>query len=518
MRLKSVLWATCAPILVSVFAFVDAAPALAQKSKDMMRIAFYQPVRLVDTYYEGGPEGTVANRMVFDNLVNYDNDKNEFVPGVAASWKQIDPLTMELKLASGLTFSDGQPVTMDDIEYTFQFMMDATAKYRFQDTRIGWFDKFERVDATTFRLKSKEPVAVFLAKLTQFPAVIPKHVHSKLEKREFFGNKPVGSGPYVVTKIDDQTGITMERFAGYKHGNVGKPAGQVKYIQVDPVFDAQTQTARMIRGDQDIMYSIDRDLADNFGKDPKFQVHVADSVSFNFLKLDVKARSGNKIFTDKRMRQAVMHAIDRSNLRGLLHPAVAKMPSLATVCSPLIKYCDSSSPLPEYDPEKAKKLMAEAGYGNGFDMPILTWGEGRDAAEAVSGMWRKVGIRASVETAPFPVFIKKRIDGVPAIVTLWDNSVGQPDLDNTAEYYFLPNARNYNEDKDLLRMSYEARSELDEKKRAAIYKALFNKSNEEAYLMPLNRIPAMVLAQKDVELLGGHKHPYGFELNRVKFK
>jgi len=510
MNLKSLLLATCALAL--------AAPALAQKSKDTMRIAFYQPVRLVDTYYEGGPEGTVANRMVFDNIVNFDEDKKDFIAGVASSWKQIDPKTMEFKMTAGIKFSDGQPMTMDDIEYTFQFMMDPTAKYRFQDTRIGWFDKFERVDATTFRLKAKEPMAIMLAKLTQFPTVLPKHIHAKLEKREFFGNKPIGTGPYIVTKIDDQTGITMVRNEDYKHGNIGKPAGMVKTLQVDPVFDAQTQTARMLRGEQDIMYSIDRDLAENFAKNPTFQVHVADSISFNFLKLDVKGRSGNKIFTDIRMRQAVMHAIDRSNMRGLLHPAVAKLPLLDTVCSPMLKYCDSSVKLPEYDPAKAKKLMAEAGYGNGFAMPILTWGEGRDAAEAVAGMWQKVGIKASVETAPFGVFIKKRIDGVPAIVTLWDNSVGQPDIDNTAEYYFLPNARNYNEDPDLLKWSLDARSELDDKKRAEIYKRMFDKSNSEAYLMPLNRIPAMVLAQKDVELLGGHKHPYGFELNRVKFK
>lgn len=510
MNLKSVLLATCALAI--------ATPALAQKSNDTMRLAFYQPVRLVDTYYEGGPEGTVANRMVFDNLVNFDEAKKDYVAGVASSWKQVDPTTMEFKMTPGVTFSDGQPMTMDDIEYTFQFMMDPTAKYRFQDTRIGWFDKFEKVDATTFRLKAKEPMAIMLAKLTQFPTVLPKHIHSKLEKREFFGNKPIGTGPYVVTSIDDQTGITLQRFDGYKHGNVGKPAGLVKTLKIAPVYDAQTQTARMLRGEQDIMYSIDRDLAENFSKNPTFQVHVSDSISFNFLKLDVKGRSGNKIFTDKRMRQAVMHAIDRSNLRGLLHPAVAKLPSLDTVCSPMLKYCDSSVKVPDYDPAKAKKLMTEAGFPNGFNMPILTWGEGRDAAEAVAGMWRKVGITASVETAPFGVFIKKRIDGVPAIVTLWDNSVGQPDIDNTAEYYFLPNARNYNEDKDLSKWSQDARSELDPVKRAAIYKAMFNKSNEEAYLMPLNRIPAMVLTQKDVELLGGHKHPYGFELDRVKFK
>jgi hypothetical protein len=82
----------------------------------------------------------------------------------------------------------------------------------------------------------------------------------------------------------------------------------------------------------------------------------------------------------------------------------------------------------------------------------------------------------------------------------------------------LPNAPNRTDDKDFPRTSIEGRSESDPIKRAAIYKAMFNKSNEEAYLMPLNRIPSMLLLQKDVRLLGGHKHPYGFEPNRVARK
>jgi peptide/nickel transport system substrate-binding protein len=490
-------------------------PAFAQKKADTLRIAFYQPVRIVDTFYEPGPEATVASRMVFDNLVNYDNEKNDYIAGLVTSWKQIDPLTMEFKLRTDVKFSDGQPLTMDDIEYSFDFMMDPKAKYRFQDTRIGWFGSFEKVDSTTFRLKGKEQMAVMLAKLTQFPAILPKHIHAKLDKKELFGANPVGSGPYRVTELNDATGMLLVRDPNYKHGNVGKPAGLIDKVRINPVPDAQTQTARLLRGEQDIMYSVDRDLAESFANNPDFKLHVEETVSFNFLMLDVKARSGNKIFADKRVRQAVMHAIDRDNLRQLIHPAVGKLPPLKSVCSPLIKYCDSTVALPEYDPAKAKKLLAEAGYPDGFDMPILTWGEGKEAAEAVAGMWRKVGIRGSVEAATFGTFVKKRIDGVPAIVTLWDNSVGQPDIDNTAEYYFLPNARNYNEDKDLERLSLEARKELDPSKRAALYKDLFNKSNAEAYLLPLNRIPGIVLHHKDVKLLGGHKHPYGFEIDRV---
>jgi peptide/nickel transport system substrate-binding protein len=511
MRLKAVLWATCAPIL----ALAVVTPVQAQKSKDTLRIAFYQPLRQIDGFYEAGPEATVAARMVQDNLVNYDNDKNEYIGGIATSWKQVDPLTMELKIRQDVKWSDGQPFTIDDVIYSFEFMMDPKAKYRFQDTRISWLGSFEKVGKDTIRIKAKEQMAVMLGKLTQFPYMLPKHIHAKLDKKEFFGNKPLGTGPYRVVELDNVTGALLARDPNYKHGNVGKPAGLIQNIRIHPVPDAQTQTARMLRGEQDLMYSVDRDLAESFSKNPDFRIHAEDSVSFNFLMFDVQGRSGNKVFTDKRVRQALMHAVDRDNLRQLVHPNVAKLPLLKTVCSPLIKYCDSSSPLPEYNPAKAKKLLTEAGYPDGFDMPILTWGEGKEAAEAVAGMWRKVGVRGSVESATFGAFIKKRAEGVPAIVTLWDNSVGQPDIDNTAEYYFLPNLRNYNMDKALEKLSHQGRQELDPAKRGAIYKELFNKSNQEAYLMPLNRIPGTVLHHKDLKLLGGHKHPYGFETNRV---
>jgi len=513
MSLRTVLWAACAPIL----ALSIITPAVAQKSKDTLRISFYQPIRQIDGFYEAGPEATVAARMIQDNLVNYDNTKNEYIGGIATSWKHVDPLTLELKIRQDIKWSDGQPLTIDDVIYSFEFMMDPKAKYRFQDTRISWLASFEKVGNDTIRITAKEPMVVMLGKLTSFPYILPKHIHATMEKKEFFGNKPLGTGPYRVAELNDATGALLVRDSNYKHGNVGKPAGLIQNIRINPVPDAQTQTARMLRGEQDLMYSVDRDLAESFAKNPDFRIHAEDSVSFNFLMFDVHGRSGNKVFTDKRVRQALMHAIDRDNLRALIHPNVGKLPLLDTVCSPLIRHCAATSPLPEFDPAKAKKLLAEAGYANGFEMPILTWGEGREAAEAVAGMWRKVGVVGSVETATFGTFVKKRAEGVPAIITLWDNSVGQPDIDNTAEYYFLPNARNYNMDKALAELSNEARREFDPVKRGEIYKTIFNKSNEEAYLMPLNRIPGSVLHHKDVKLLGGHKHPYGFEINRVSW-
>src|SRR5262249_28396203 len=151
------------------------------KAKDTIRVGFYEPVRLVDHFYEAGPEGVVAGRMVFDNLVNFDATKKEYVSGVASAWKQIDDKTMEFTIRDDIKFTDGEKLTIDDVKYSFDFMMDPKAKYRFQDTRIGWLGEWEKVDAHTLRLRGKEPMAVMLGKLTAFPPIVPQHVHAKLE-------------------------------------------------------------------------------------------------------------------------------------------------------------------------------------------------------------------------------------------------------------------------------------------------------------------------------------------------
>jgi peptide/nickel transport system substrate-binding protein len=320
-----------------------------------------------------------------------------------------------------------------------------------------------------------------------------------------------------VAEFSTSTGITLVKNPDYKHGNDGKPAVQISRVRIDPVPDHQTQTARMLTGQQDLMFNVDMDQAQALGKNPDFRVDVQDAVSFNWVTFDVQARSGPgaKMFADKRVRLALLHAIDRKDLNNLVHPAVAKERPLAVVCHPKIEHCAWSVNPPDYDPAKAKKLLAEAGYPNGFETTILTWGEAKDTAEAVAGMWRKVGVRAGVDTATFGTFIKKRADGVPTMVTLWDNSVGQPDIDNTAEYFFLPSERNYNKDPELAQLALAGRRELDPKKRTEIYSRMFDKAAEEAYVMPLHRIPAVVVHHKDVKLLDGHLHPKGFEINRV---
>ncbi|MDA0238655.1 MAG: ABC transporter substrate-binding protein [Proteobacteria bacterium] len=456
--------------------------------------------------------------MVFDTLVTYDATKREFTPGLAASWKRIDPLTMEFKIRDGVTWHDGQPFTMDDVEYTYNFTMDPKVRYRFKATRINWIAGFQRVDDKTFRIKSKVPMAVMLAKMTNWPAIFPKHIHGKLaaDKKNTFGRNAVGTGPYRATSYDPSTGINLVLNKNYSHANAGKPAGNIGKAFIRPIPSEQTQIAELLTDNIDLMYNMDKDSALQIAQNPAFNVEVQDSVSFSYIMFDAKGRSGNMAFTDPKVRRAFLHAINRKDLRHLIHPAIKR--ELSTVCHPWVQGCASSVNPPAYNPDLAKKMLQEAGFDFNTPMPIVTWGEARATAEAVAGQLRKIGVKGTVQALTFGAFIKTRAKGVPLIVTLWDNSVGQPDIDNTASYFYLPSSRNYNKDPDLEKLAIMGRAELTPGKRTAIYRQLFDESMNRSYLMPLIPLPAIVAYRNTVKMLGGHKNPKGFEVNRVAWR
>ncbi|MDA0238654.1 MAG: ABC transporter substrate-binding protein [Proteobacteria bacterium] len=502
-------------LLGAAAALLVTTPGFAQKSKDTLRVGFYQPLQLIDAFFAASPESSLAYKMVFDTLVNYDATKREYVPGLAASWKRIDPLTMEFKLRKGVKWHDGQPLTMDDVEYTYGFMTNPKVRYRFKATRISWIDKFIRVDDETFRIKSKRPQAVMLADMTLFPSIYPKHIHDKipLTDKASFGKNPIGTGPYKAVSINPSTGAKLVKNEDFKHGTAGKPAGIIKNVFIRPIPSEQTQIAEMLTGNLDLMYNMDKETALQMAGNPSFKVDVQDSVSFAFMMFDSKGRSPNKAFVNPKVRRAFMHAVNRKALRAFVHPEIKR--TLDTVCHPWVNGCESSVPSPEYDPAKAKKMLQEAGYDFSQPLSITTWGEAKLTAEAVAGQLRQIGIKASVQGLTFGAFLKERGKGVPLIVTLWDNAVGQPDIDTTAAYFFLPSGRNYNKDPELEELARTGRGELDPAKRGAIYKKLFDTSTERSYLMPLIPLPAIVAHQRNVKLVGGHKNPKGFEVNRV---
>lgn len=490
-------------------------PAHAQKSKDTFRVALHQPIRQVDTFYNPNPESNLMDRAVMDTLLSFDVSARALRPQLAESWRMIDGRTVELKLHRNVKFHNGAPFDADDVIYTYSFATDPKSTFLFRDSRFGHVESFEKLDQYTVRVRAKSARAPFLTRLVQAPPILPSKVHAKLENKAEFGRSPVGTGPYRVASLDNNM-VVMTKNADYNWGG-GEPAGKIGRLEIASIADSQTQIAKLMTGELDLVFDLDLEQANSLRALPNIKISVTPTVSFTYIYLDAADRSGIKIFKDKRLREAVLMAIDRDAIRKAFLPTDFAAKSVQdAMCHPLNIGCAWSEKAVGYDPAQAKKLLAEAGYADGFDLEILTWGQSRPVAVAIAGDLRKIGIRATVDAVTVNVFQSKRGDGkAQSMVTSWDNGDGQPDVNTTTDFFFADSNRNYSGDADLISWTEEGVAELDLKKREDIYRKLFDKIIRERYGVPVMELPAILAHDKDLLIDANHSKAQGFMLNRI---
>jgi peptide/nickel transport system substrate-binding protein len=503
--------------LVAAALLALAGAAQAQKSKDTLRVAFDQPIRLIDAIHNPNPEANVIDRAVMDPLVAYDVKTKTYKGQLAESWTSVDDKTIEIKLRQGVKFSDGTPFDADDVVYTIGYVTDPNVNFLFKDARFGWIDRVEKLDQYTVRIHAKKPTGIILSRLWAMP-ILPSRIHSKLADKSQFGRMPVGTGPYKVVSFDPSQGIVLERNPYHNWGF--EPPAQIGRIEIYPIPDAQTQLAKVLVNELDLAFYVDYDQAKSIvAANPAYKILVVPTISYSYILFDTADRSGVHVFKDKRVREALLRAIDRDAMRtAILPPEIAKNPPMDALCHPAHIGCAWSEKPPAYDPAAAKKLLAEAGLADGFDLQLLTWGQARTIAEMVAGDLRKVGVRATVNAATVNVFQTLRGEGkAQTLVTLWDNGGGAPDIDSTAEFFYLPGSRNYTNDAELTQLTEEGERETDLAKREAIYRKLFDRVTEERYGMPLVELPSVLVVSKDLVVDTNHTKPEGFLFNRLSW-
>ena len=502
----------------SVALLALAGPALAQKSKDTLRVALDQQVRVIDRIHNPNPEANLVDSAVMSRLISFDPATKTFRGDLAESWSRIDDKTLEFKLRQGVKFHDGSEMDADDVVYSFQYAMDPNNNFLFKEARFAWIDRAEKVDKYTVRVKSKEVTAIDLARLWGDPPILPSDYHAKLEDKATFGRKAIGTGPYKVVQFEPDK-IVLEKNPFYTWGSY-QPAGSINRIEIVSIPDAQTRLAKMMVGELDIIFHVDYDQAQQLvAANPNYKILSAPSTSFSYILFDTANRSGIGVFKDKRVREALLRAIDLQSMRkAFLPPEFAAKPAMESMCYSGLYACAWSTKPVTYDPAKAKALLAEAGHANGFDLELLTWGQTKPVAEAVAGDFRKVGVRATVNATTINTFQKLRGDGkAQTLVTNWDNAGGAPDVDNTATFFYMPSTRNYIEDPELAKWTDDGQHVLDVEKRQDIYRKMFDKVNEERYAMPLVEQPALLVQSKDLVIDTNHTKPEGFLFNRVSW-
>lgn len=497
---------------VGLAALLAATPATAQKAKDTLRHLQDLPVATVDNYYDPRPEVQFLSEAAFDNLIVFDFKKNDFAPSLAKSWKMVNDTTYEFELRDDIKWSDGQSFTADDVVYTMNWWVDPKVKLRLK-ANWAFIARAEKIGPYKVRMITKEPTPNALAQLTAQSTLFPQHVHAKLDNFELFGTKPVGTGPYRITQVDKNRGVVGELRPDYPHASNVKRKPTIGRFEVRGVGDTGTQVAEFLTGNIDLIRNVSVDQAEDIKKDPRFGATGTDPIAISYFLLDMKGRSGNKALTDVRVRQAINHAIDTGPIIELLSGKIMKLKRPEAFCAKQQRGCGYSVAQPKHDPALAKKLMAEAGYPNGFDLEIVARpGPGENIAKAMTGQLRAVGIRASANIVSFAAYRKIQEDGKQqALVSGWGGG-NVPDVSSSLAFLFEPGSRDYHGNQAWFDLAQAASKEMDDTKRRDIVRRLSDDVTQQGYMTMAASSPIVWAHSKDIVIDPDNQPFFGYGL------
>jgi peptide/nickel transport system substrate-binding protein len=492
-------------------------PAAAQKAKDTLRIAFLEATQSTDLYIDSKPENRFLGSGLWDSLVVYDEFEHHYAPLLAKSWTRVDDRTFEFELRDDIKWHDGQPFTVDDVVYTMQWLTAPETKLRHKSDWEGL--SAEKIGPNKVRIVSKVPAPDTLETLANAISIFPKHVHEPLADKETFGTKPVGTGMWRAIQVDRNTGDVFVKNPNYTFGGTAKPASNIGRVEVIPVPDEGTQMAQFLVGNVHLLRNTPLEQAEEMAKDPRYAMTLAQSLSYLYIQFDAAGRSGLKPLQDIRVRKAMMMGIDREQVYKIrTGPNPLPRGMVDALCWKEQQGCDYSAKPPAYDPAGAKKLLAEAGYPNGFDIQITTFNSTKDMAEVVVGQLRKIGIRASVDNQTFVAYRKKQSDGkLNSLVTAW-SAGSSADVSSTINFFYDPGPRDYYQDPKLQEFAKLGLTTVDPEKRKEAVRQLMDRTTEMAYSYPIAPIPLVFLHIADLKVNNLRYDSYGLQPSDLNWK
>ena len=452
-------------------------PAAAQKAQDTLRVAWRDAVPNLDPYYNSLRTGLVVANQAWDTLIYRDPETFQLKPLLAASWRYVDDTTLEFALRPGVTFHDGSPFTADDVGYTVQVA--TTDPQVAVPSNYGFIAGAERVDDLHVRLKLKR---VFPAALEYVATVLPILPRAYRERvGAGFSRAPVGTGPYRIAQVDGLSSISLERNETYFDSPKGKPA--IKRVLIREVADTAAELAAILGGEADWIWQFGPEQSESLGRQPKVQVTRQESMRVSYMTMDAAGRTGaGNPLTNQKVRQAIMMAVDRDALARQFMPGGRV---LEAPCYPTQFGCDQAHATHyAYDPAAARKLLADAGYPDGFDTKMVGYLLPQWQA-AIQGYLAAVGIRAQVEQLQTAAAVQSSIEGCnPLDLGSW----GSYSINDVAAFlpgFFGGGGQDYARDPDVERLVAAGGDTTDPNQRRAAYGDAIRRITEQADFMPL---------------------------------
>jgi peptide/nickel transport system substrate-binding protein len=386
------------------------APRAAGAAEGQMSWAVH--VSIAPAWFDPGEHpGIITSMMIFyalhDALVK-PMPGNPATPSLAESWTvSPDGLVYEFVLRPGVVFHNGETMTAEDVKFSFDRYKGAAAKL-FKEKVAG----VEIVDPLRVRFRLKQPwpdfMAFYATPATGAGWIVPKAYVEKVGE-EGFKKAPVGAGPYKFVSFNPGVEMVLEA-----HERFWRKAPNVKRLVLRVITEEATRLAMLKRGEVDIAYSIRGELAEEVTRTAGLKLAATMIPATFWIDFTTEQWNPQSPWADKRVRLAASLAIDRkaiSQAETLGHSKAASsiIPSTYEFYWP--------APAIDYDPSQAKKLLAEAGFPQGFDAGDLTCdGSYSNLAEAVANYLKAVGIKTRLKPMERVAFLgqwrDKKIKGL----------------------------------------------------------------------------------------------------------
>lgn len=342
----------------------------------------------MDVQNDSGGTAKGVFMLVFNTLVEYDTMKDEYIPGLAESWEQISDTVWEFKLRQDVKFHDGSEFTAKDVKFTIERGKEMGAS----KSRFSSISEVEIVDEHTVNLILHSPDNDIIYKLCEpNTVIISVNAFETLDENEA---NQVGTGPYMYDEWVQGDYLSLVRFDDYWDG-----ATKTKEIVIRYIPEASSRLIALQTGEIDMC--VDPPVIDlhYVAGDEDLVLWQIPSSNIRHISVNMEVEP----FTNKLVRQALMYAIDRDALLALVYEGNAT-PHYG-VMHPISEFYIEAD-TPEYNPEKAKSLLAEAGYPNGFKTTIYssTGTVQKTIANVMQAQLAEAGIEVeiqSIETATF---------------------------------------------------------------------------------------------------------------------
>lgn len=462
-----------------------------------------------------------VTKNLYETLLTFEDEGTAVEPGLAKSWEPSeDGLTYTFELQEGVKFHDGTDFNAEAVVQNFERWASGDAdKFPYYSTMFGGFkgDEGHVIESVTAEgdstvvIQLTRPQAPFLKNLAMDMFAIASPTAIEAQGEDDFERNPVGTGPFKFVEWKPNDSITVERFEDYWKTDEPK----LDKIIFRSIPDNAARLNALTAGEIDLADGINPSDGATIEGNADLQLFERPSMNVGYLGLTVTREP----FDNKLVRQAMNHAIDKQSIIDAFFEGRADI-AVNPIPSSISGYNDEIDGY-DYDPEKAKALLEEAGYGDGFEMELWAMPvprpympDGEKVAEVIQKNLADIGVTAKIVSHEWATYLELASKGdADAFMLGWTGDNG--DADNFI-YALLDednigsNNYTYFKNDEMHDLLIEAQSEVDEDKRVELYKEAQVIIHDEAPWVPLAHSTPLLAGSKDLK--GFLPHPTGSDL------